>query len=166
MSEWAWRNCPDCGRRTHINNYCSKCGGDPWGIEETALKEIRFARERIIGLERETTGWENVIEKHRKNLSPRGDNRDTMQSIKQVYVNLKEHVDLQMPTSSSMRHIREHLEIMIRGDGVKVTCDESNNPPSVIDDNDIIARVYWYDERMQTKYIDLHFGKVMHFRES
>ena len=40
MSEWAYRACPDCGTRTHINCYCSKCGGDPWGIERQTRCEI------------------------------------------------------------------------------------------------------------------------------
>ena len=42
MSEWAYRNCPQCGTRTHINCYCSKdgCAGDPWGIERQTEVEI------------------------------------------------------------------------------------------------------------------------------
>ena len=47
MSEWAYRECPKCGRRTHINMYCSKegCDGDPWGIEKDTLVEIAMVEQ-------------------------------------------------------------------------------------------------------------------------
>lgn len=32
MSEWAWRDCPECGDRIHLNAICD-CGGDPWNIK-------------------------------------------------------------------------------------------------------------------------------------
>ena len=43
MSEWAYRECPKCGTRVHINCYCYKvgCDGDPWGIEKSS--EIHIA---------------------------------------------------------------------------------------------------------------------------
>jgi len=46
MSEWAYRKCPKCGNRTHINCYCKEhggskdCDGDPWGIENQTKCEI------------------------------------------------------------------------------------------------------------------------------
>jgi hypothetical protein len=40
MSEWAYRKCPKCGNRTHINCYCGECGGDPWDIERQTRCEI------------------------------------------------------------------------------------------------------------------------------
>ena len=42
----------------------------------------------------------------------------------------------------------------------RVICDESNNPPDVIDSGLMVARVEWLVDRFDkdVKYIDLHFG--------
>lgn len=166
MSEWAYKKCPDCGQRTHMNTYCRECGGDPWSIEEGALIEIEAAGERIEALKGQIAGNQTIIDKYKNKLSPRGNNRETIQNIKRVYVGLKENLSLEMPFSSCMKYVRDRLLTMVKGKGIRVKCDEENNPPSVLDDNDLIARVYWHDERLVTKYTDLHFGKVMRWGDS
>ena len=38
----------------------------------------------------------------------------------------------------------------------KIICDDSNNPPSIIDNNHLMVRVFW-KENMIEKYMDLTF---------
>jgi hypothetical protein len=45
--------------------------------------------------------------------------------------------------------------------GIRVICDESNNTPEVIDNNQMIARVEWrLDKFDNPHYINLTFGDV------
>ena len=39
MSGWAYKKCNECGGRIHINSIC-KCGGDPWGVIDSAKKKL------------------------------------------------------------------------------------------------------------------------------
>lgn len=39
MSNWAYRNCPDCNKRVHINFKC-KCGGNPWNIKNKKNRSL------------------------------------------------------------------------------------------------------------------------------
>jgi len=43
---------------------------------------------------------------------------------------------------------------------VRIICDEANNTPEVIDNNQMVARVEWRKNKFDTevKYIDLVFG--------
>lgn len=51
MSEWAYRECSDCGKRVHVNHTCAEwnrtiCKGDPWG-------EIRQIECELVMLEQD-----------------------------------------------------------------------------------------------------------------
>lgn len=45
MSDWAYKDCPECGKRVHLNHTCSEfngtiCTGDPWDIIKNVEMEL------------------------------------------------------------------------------------------------------------------------------
>ena len=40
----------------------------------------------------------------------------------------------------------------------EVICDESNNPPDIVDSNMLIARLVWGTTNLEYHYIDFKFG--------
>lgn len=45
---------------------------------------------------------------------------------------------------------------------IRIICDETNNPPEVVDDNILVARVEWKLNKLDETihYVDLTFGNV------
>ena len=45
---------------------------------------------------------------------------------------------------------------------IRIICDETNNPPEVVDDNILVARVEWKLNKFDdtSHYVDLTFGDV------
>lgn len=166
MSEWAYKECPLCGKRVHINCYCGDdCPGDPWGIETDAMVEITMLEQD----RRKYALWmaqiDEKIERVRKRLPKTHDSRTVMTHIKRLHSALKDNFDNRFNTPFERKYIKEHLEVSLAAYNVEVICDESNNPPDVMDDNDLVARVMWKNKRLEQKYVDLHFGKIMHWYE-
>ncbi len=54
-------------------------------------------------------------------------------------------------------YVKSYLEKELPGTTVK--CDEENNPPDVIDENCLIARVYWNKKDLDVVYRTLIFGQ-------
>ncbi len=90
-----------------------------------------------------------------------------LKEIKKVYYKLNEDIISNMPLNieetrvETIHKILQELEPVLNALVIRVICDESNNTPEVIDNNQMIARVEWrmtkYDK---VHYVDLTFGDV------
>ena len=76
MSAWAYRECPECGKSVHVNNYCGGwngtiCKGDPWGVEKSAeIHIVTLEKERdelLEDLERVNKAITHYVRKLPKN---------------------------------------------------------------------------------------------------
>lgn len=66
MSEWAYRECSECGKRVHINHTCAEfnntiCKGDPWNI-------IRRIEQELVILEQNRDNYVLWIEQCNKRI--------------------------------------------------------------------------------------------------
>lgn len=168
MSEWAYRKCPDCGQRTHINCYCSKCGGDPWGREkeiQTYLAMLKQDKEKLLlRIER----LDQEIEIQKKYLPSNKGGSNVFVDIKNAYPKIKEHLlnEFMFNTPQTRATVIKELEFVINGRPYRVKCDEENNPPDVIDDNDLILEISWVGDDGYLHTFDIHFGKEFNVDDS
>ena len=88
------------------------------------------------------------------------------EKIQKVYEEINsEFIKNPQFNTKETRHYTMHkllfqLEASLNVAGLIITCDETNNSPKVIDNNQMIARVEWrYNKFNQTiHYVDLEFG--------
>jgi hypothetical protein len=89
-----------------------------------------------------------------------------IEEIQKVYEEINsEFIKNPQFNTKETRHYTMHkllfqLEASLNVAGLIITCDETNNSPKVIDNNQMIARVEWrYNKFDQTiHYVDLEFG--------
>jgi len=62
MSDWAYKECSECGNRVHINFVCSKCGGDPWGVLVKLENDFKKLKDSVVDLLAELDKIKLVIE--------------------------------------------------------------------------------------------------------
>ena len=55
---------------------------------------------------------------------------------------------------------RTNIKLKLENDlqNCKITCDETNNPPDIIDKCICVARIEWLNMGMKLNYVDLIFG--------
>lgn len=88
------------------------------------------------------------------------DIKKTMEQIKEAYYTLNQEFLITQPfNTADTRHKTTQALIKLLPFTTRVICDLANNPPDVIDDNIMIARVE-YTRRMKFHYVDLTFGNV------
>ena len=78
-----------------------------------------------------------------------------IEKITKLHEALKEEFanSTKINTSEFRNYIKKCLEYGL--EDCDIICDETNNPPTVIDECDLIARVIWVDGYNGTKYVDL-----------
>lgn len=101
-----------------------------------------------------------------------------LEIIKDVYYNLNQEILSNQPYNTKqtrfetiwklMHPIEERFDNLVKEEkrynniDIRIICDETNNPPEVVDDNIMIARVEWklnkFDDTIH--YVDLTFGDV------
>lgn len=86
-----------------------------------------------------------------------------MRVLKQIeiaYNMVSQVINHELNDKDNRETVTKLLEVILRYKVDKIFCDETNNPPNIIDSNILIARIYWKNDG-KVKYIDLTFGKEM-----
>ena len=98
--------------------------------------------------------------------------------IKDVYYKLNEELLSRQPSNDEqtrfetiwklMHPIEKRFDNLVNEEkrfsniDIRIICDETNNPPEVVDDNILVARVEWKLNKLDETihYVDLTFGNV------
>ena len=98
--------------------------------------------------------------------------------IKDVYYKLNEEFLSEQPYNTKqtrfetiwklMHPIEKRFDNLVKEEkrfsniDIRIICDETNNPPEVVDDNILVARVEWKLNKLDETihYVDLTFGNV------
>ena len=82
-----------------------------------------------------------------------------MNMIKDAYERVNNLLLFENNTEKNRLKTRELLKILLDFVVNDIICDETNNTPEIIDNNQMVARVWW-EENGNQKYVDLTFGDV------
>lgn len=80
-----------------------------------------------------------------------------MNMIKDAYERVNNLLLFENNTKKNRLKTRELLKILLNFVVNDIICDETNNTPEIIDNNQMVARVWW-EESGKQKYVDLTFG--------
>ena len=100
------------------------------------------------GIVQDTNEWHNEYNR-----------RVGLEKIKIAYKEVNDKIKGELNNASTRKLIKESFKELLVG--IDVICDETNNPPDIIDKNIGMARVkYNFDyDNMKYDYIDLTFGE-------
>jgi hypothetical protein len=109
----------------------------------------------VVGTEKYLDSIEFKEDKDLTNFSE----EEIVKKINVVYEKINNEICQTMPLNDSI--LRKAIKYRISkemGKGFDVICDETNNPPEVVDENKLMVRVCRYDQYGELKYVDLMFG--------
>jgi len=83
---------------------------------------------------------------------------DMIEKVIKSYEALNAVLNHDMPFNDKATRLMIKNRLKSELDECEVTCDETNNPPDIVDACVCVARVMWMTVGYEIKYVDLIFG--------